>query len=543
MFPQLLLPLTLAFVASPAQAPSAGLGSVQFTTSCSSAVAADFNHAVALLHSFEYDEARDAFAGVLKKDPQCAMAKWGEAMTHFHGLWGEYNAKEGSRAVQEAQKIAASSSQTTARERAYINAIGEIFNDAAIAQTQRGDNVPDAQGYSTPGREAEVAYMKKMADLHKAFPDDVEATIFYALSLNIAAKRTDKQHPELHECTALLNPLFIKYPNHPGIAHYLVHCNDNPEMAQEGLPAARKYAEIAPSSAHATHMPSHIFAQLGLWDEMVASNKRSLSASEADVLASPCQKAGNSLHAMYFLTFALLQKGRLGEARAVVDEALRLPKESAGVEHCSEESPLVLAGFVMETGLWEQAKDIKVAPNPNAYLQVLMWFVRGVGAAKTGDIASAREAESKLDMRNSQDKPSHHGSSDSGPEVYRLGVAAWIAYTSGKKEDAFGLIKEAAEMQDRLGGTNAVFKSLRESYADMLLQEKRYQEALAQYSLVLVRQPNRFDALYGAGTAATATGDKRGREYYQALLRQADGGERQELVTARKSLGEQRAGQ
>jgi hypothetical protein len=194
----------------------------------------DFNHAVALLYSFEYDEARDEFAAISKKDPTCAMAKWGEAMTYFHGLWGEYNAAGGSEAAQQAREIAAKNPATTPREKDFIAAISEIFSPEAIKLSEREGNKPNAQGYSEPAHAPEVAYKDKMAALHQAYPGDDEATIFYALSLNIVASRADKNHPELHECTALLNPLFKKLPNHPGIAHYLVHCNDNPEMAKDG---------------------------------------------------------------------------------------------------------------------------------------------------------------------------------------------------------------------------------------------------------------------------------------------------------------------
>lgn len=544
MLSQIVLPLALALVTSAAaNSPASDLGTVQFKTSCSPSVTADFDHAVALLHSFEYDESHDAFVAVSKKDPKCAMANWGEAMTYFHGLWGEHNATGGARAAQEAQKLAASNPATTAREKAYIAAVSEIFSDSAIKMSEREDNKPNSQGYSEPSHAAEVAYKDKMAELHGAYPDDVEATIFYALSLDIIADRADKQHPEQHACTALLNPLFKQFPNHPGIAHYLVHCNDNPEMAAEGLAAARKYAQIAPASAHATHMPSHIFAQLGLWDEMVASNRTSIRASEADVHASPCEKTGNTLHSMYYLTFALLQQGQLAEARKVMDSAKLVPSAVPGGDKCGEDDSLIMAGYIMETGDWKRAKDIQLEPSPYGQGSGIIWLVKGVGAARTGDMNGARQAQEQLaKMRDAQVKHSHHGSTDSGGETYRLTVAAWIAQESGKKEEAVHLMRQAADMQDRLGGSNSVFKPLREYLADMLLQDGNNKEAVANYSTVLKNHPNRFDSLYGAGTAAFSMGnDTEGRQYYSKLLSQTNGDERPELVTARKRIAEQSA--
>ena len=539
MLSQLILPLALTLTTSVASPSQSDLGTVQFKTSCSPTVTADFDHAVALLHSFEYEEARDAFAVVSKKDPSCAMAKWGEAMTYFHGLWGEYDATRGPRAAEEARKLASSNPATTAREKAYIDAISEIFSDAAVKASQREDNKPNAQGYSEPSHAPEVAYKDKMAELHRAYPDDVEGTIFYALSLNIMASRADKKHPELHECTALLNPLLKEYPNHPGVAHYLIHCNDNPEMAEEGLVAARKYAQIAPASAHATHMPSHIFAQRGLWDEMVASNWTSLRASEADKHASACEKVGNTLHSMYFLTFALLQQGHVSEARKVMANAKRVPSEVQGGEKCDEGDSLIVAGYVMETGEWERAKEISASPD----LGGIIWMAKGVGAARTGDMKSAQEAEAKLaGMRDMQAKHSHHGGTDSGSEAFRLAVAAWVAHASGNKDEGLKLMRQAADMQDRLGGGISVFKPLREQLADMQMLDGKNKEAFGEYSAVLKNFPNRFNSLYGAGTAAFAVGNEsEGREYYAMLLKMSSGDERSELVSARKRMTEQSA--
>lgn len=538
-----LLSLALTFSPATAQSSEASLGTVHFQTSCSTEVKADFNHAVALLYSFEYEEAHDEFAAISKKDPGCAMARWGEAMTFFHGLWGEYNPADGSKAAAEARAIADSNPSTTAEEKAFIAAISEIFTPAAIKDTERPDNKPNEQGYMQPSRAAEVAYKDKMAELHRAFPNDDEATVFYALALNIAASRTDKTHPLLHECTALLNPLFKKYPNHPGIAHYLIHCNDNPEMAKDGLEAARKYAQIAPASAHATHMPSHIFAQLGLWDEMIASNRTSLRAAEDDKRASPCEKVGNTLHSMYFLMFGLLQEGKVHEAQDVLADAAKLTTQVPGGDKCDDGDSLLLAGYALETSDWARARQITFAGDAYGLTAGIMWMAKGIGAARTGNLASAKQAEAQLaKARDMQAKQSHKPGSDSFPETLRLAVAAWIAQSAGNKADGLKLIREAADMEDRLGGGQSVFKPLREMVGDMSLLNGMNKEALEAYSAVLASHPNRFDALYGAGSAAYALGDAdKGNEYYSQLLKLANGDERPELQTARKRL-ETRAG-
>jgi len=542
MFSSALFSIAFAFALSSQSAPATH-GTVHFQTSCSPVVASDFNHAVAILHSFEYDEARDAFVAISKKDPKCAMAKWGEAMTYFHGLWGEYNQAGGAQAAKEARELAAQNPATTQREKAYISAISEIFSDSAAKLSASEANKPNTQGYSEPAKEPQVAYKNHMAELHRAYPNDDEGTIFDALSLNVVASRVDKTHPELHECTTLLNPLFQKLPNHPGIAHYLVHCNDNPEMAKEGLAAARKYAQIAPASAHATHMPSHIFAQLGLWDEMVQSNRASLQASEDDKLASGCQRAGNTLHAMYFLTFSLVQKGQLTEARNILERAKDVAHQIPGADKCDESDALVVAGYVMEAGDWNRAKDIKVDTTPYGFIPAVLWMAKGLGSARAGDLGAAKQAEAELSkLRDTQPKHSHHGSADSSSEAGRLAVSAWIAYQSGDKQQGLQSMQQAAEMQDRLGGSNAVFKPLREMLADMLLLEAKNKEALEAYTAVLAKQPNRFNALYGAGSAAFALGnDAIGREYYNQLVKMAQGDERPELAKARSRLTEQSA--
>lgn len=515
--------------------PSTAHGTAHMQTSCDPAVAAGFDRALTLLHSFEYDEARDAFAAVGARDPRCAMAKWGEAMSRFFGLWGRYHAEAGARAAAEARRLATANPATTEREKAYIAAISEVFSDEALKAGAREDNKPDVQGYSEPARAPQVKYTERMAALHAAYPDDDEATVFYALALNVTARRDDETHADLRRCTELLKPLFARLPNHPGIAHYIVHCTDNPEMAQEGLEAARKYAAIAPASAHATHMPSHIFAQLGLWDEMVESNRASLKAAEEDVHQSACQRLAHTLHAMYYLTVALAETGRLGEARAVADRARRASAD----DRCDEEPTLPLAGYILETGEWERAKDVTVEGRSVPVVQGALWMTIGVGAVRTGDRARASIAEQKLAALRDARARLPGGNPQNGVEAIRLVVAGWSAHQAGHKDQAERMLRDAADLQERTGARSAVLKPVRELLADMLLLDGKPAEALSEYRAVLERQPNRFNAVFGAGSAAHEAGDREtARRYYGELVKLARGDERRELVTARKRLAE-----
>src|SRR4051812_1245788 len=282
----------------------AEVGSVHFPTSCREDLADNFNRAVALLHSFQYEQARQAFSELSSKDPQCAMAQWGVAMSHYHGLWGNGDTAAGRAALKSAQQIAARNPKTTARETAYIQALAEIYREDGKDPYERG-----------------TAFEQKMAGLQLAYPQDDEAAIFHALSLAITAPKTDKTFANQRKCGEILVPIFAKQPNHPGIAHYIIHCYDNPVLAEKGLVAARLYAKIAPASAHANHMPSHLFTRVGSWDESIASNLRSAElAAAAEAGSKDGEARDQRLHAMDYLEYAYLQSGRVKQAKAVLDQ-------------------------------------------------------------------------------------------------------------------------------------------------------------------------------------------------------------------------------
>ena len=323
------------------------IGSVHFSTSCSKDVAADFNRAIALLHSFQYEQARDGFGEIAKQDPGCAMAFWGISMSHYHGLWGNGDWKAGRDALRRAQEIAASQASTSAHDRAFIEALAEIYRE-------------DGKDGATHAR----AFEQKMGAVQAAYPQDTEAAIFHALTLAITAPKTDKTFANQRRCGEILEPLFAKQPHHPGIAHYIIHCYDNPVLAEKGLGAARMYAKIAPASAHANHMPSHIFTRVGSWDESIASNKRSAElAAQAESGSKNGEARDQHLHAMDYLEYAYLQTGRVKEATAVWQDMNSLSKVEGLTLTGDYATAAVPARHVMELGNWEEAANLKPIPS------------------------------------------------------------------------------------------------------------------------------------------------------------------------------------
>src|SRR5882762_10329982 len=280
------------------------IGSVHFLTSCSKAAQPSFNRAVALLHSFQYEQARQAFNEVSALDPSCAMAQWGVAMSHYHGLWENGNTAAGRLALEKAQKIAGANPQTTAREKAYIEALAAYYQE-------------DGKDDASHSR----AFEQKMGELQADYRDDSETAIFHAITLYITAPKTDKTFANQRRCGEILEPLFQKQTHHPGIAHYIIHCYDNPVLAERGLAAARLYAKIAPASAHANHMPSHLFTRVGSWEESIRSNIRSAElAAAAEATSTNGEARDQRLHAMDYLEYAYLQSGQVKQAIAVLDE-------------------------------------------------------------------------------------------------------------------------------------------------------------------------------------------------------------------------------
>ena len=500
------------------------IGSVHFPTSCTKTVEGDFNHAVALLHSFQYEDARVAFNLVAGHDPTCAMAEWGVAMSHYHGLWQNGDLAAGREAWKKAQEISSSNTQTTARERAYIEALAEIY-----------------QGEGKDQSAYDQAYERKMAALQDAYPEDTEAAIFHALTLSITAPKTDKTFANQRKCGEILEPLLAKQPHHPGVAHYLIHCYDNPVLAENGLQAARMYATIAPASAHANHMPSHIFTRVGSWDESIASNRKSAElATQAEATSKNGEARDQRLHAMDYLQYAYLQSGRVKQASAVLDEMKSL-KPVAGLTHTGDYALAAIpARLALETGNWKEASALQVRKGAVPWAQAITWMAIGVGSARAKNSERAAQAEQSLaSLRDALAKQNNQYWSDQ-VEVQRREVAAWIEEQTGKSAAAIGTMRSAVELEesmDKSAVTPGAVLPAREMLGQLEMSRNHAQDALREFEAVLRVAPNRFNALYGAAGAAEESGNQEtAQRYLRKLTEIAVGDERPELVAARKKL-------
>ena len=510
--------------------PTESLGTVNFPSACNG-VDAQFTRAVALLHSFGYEESRRAFEVVNAKDPACAMAYWGITMTFYHPIWAPPNAQELAAGAAAAQK-AAQLAPTTPRERDYIAAIGEFYRDT------------DRQGHGTRAR----SYSDAMGRLAAELPDDHEAQIFYALSLLGAAPPDDATFANQKHAAAILNALLPLEPQHPGIAHYMIHSFDYPKLAEDALPAARAYSKIAPDSPHALHMPSHIFTRLGLWEDSIASNLASADAGrELVALRHPGAASMDTLHALDYLEYAYLQTGDDAAARQVLGEAAAAktfddPTFAAGYALAA-----IPARYALERRDWQAAARLEppTAALPWAgfpYAPAATYFAQAVGAARSGQRDRARAALSQLERIHA----GLQAAPIPGPydwtaqvESARLTAAAWLAYAEGRSAEALQLAYAAADLADKTGKhpvTPGAPLPARELLGDMLLEMDRPADAITAYEASLRDAPNRFNSLYGAGRAAELSKNTaRATELYTLLLAQcAPQSPRPELAQARR---------
>jgi len=500
------------------------IGSVHFLTSCAKTVESDFNHAVALLHSFQYEAARGTFSSVASQDPQCAMAQWGVAMSHYHGLWQNGDQTAGRKALAKAKEVASANSATTARERAYIDTLSEV--------------------YKQDGRDAlthDQVVEQRMGALQQHYPEDNEAAIFHALALDVSAPKTDKTFANQRKCGEILEPLFAKLPHHPGVAHYMIHCYDNPVLAEKALPAARTYAKIAPASAHANHMPSHIFTRVGSWQESIDSNRRAAElAKSAEATSQNGEARDQRLHAMDYLEYAYLQSGQVKQAHAVLDEMNSLEPVSSLTLTGDYALAAVPARSTLELGKWEDASKLQVRSEGVLSAQAVTWMAIGVGSARAKNLERASQAEQSLSsLRDTIAKQNDQYWSNQA-EVQRREVAAWIQQQSGKLDDAIGIMRSAVDLEesmDKSPVTPGAVLPAREMLAVLLMLANRPQEALLEFEAVLRFAPNRFNAVYGAATAAEGSGNEASAQrYFRKLTEIATGDERLELIAARKKL-------
>jgi hypothetical protein len=496
--------------------PGATLGTVVLENSCRRDVQASLNRAVALLHSFWLAEARSAFTAVTDRDPDCAMAYWGMALAGLHQINGEPSAEE-IMAGNAVLLRAATAREQTAREAAYLAALRAFY-----------------EGYKPADYFARAqAYVLRMEQLVAAYPRDVEARAFLALGLLAAAEPADVTLEKPRRAVALLSPLLATHPRHPGIAHYLIHACDNPQMARQGLAAARSYALIAPAAPHALHMPSHIFARLGLWQEDIRSNLASITAAENP--AHPAS-AENRLHAMEFLEYAYLQRGQDTLAARIVQEAATV--RSADVDPAYPDYygdvqarlPMLLA---LETGSWQQAAELVPDVSAGTHAQGLTLLARAIAAGHLHDPAAARAAQESYEALLAGATIVRPGG---GLDTLRQEIRAWSELAQGHTDAALALLQPVSERQDRVG-KGEVELPAGEMRADMLLVAGRAHEALAAYQQSLKIDPGRLNALLGAGRAAEQSSlPAVARRYYVAALAQTDGSTPKRLESARAFL-------
>jgi tetratricopeptide (TPR) repeat protein len=456
----------------------AGIGEVRFPTTCAPEAAKSVETGVALLHSFWYSEAERTFRRAIDADKQCAMAYWGVAMSQYYPLWPAPLTPERLRIGAEAIAAARGVTSGSPRERAYVDALAAFYEQRA----------------GTPLHDRAVTYESAMAALTAQVPDDDEAAIFYALALNGAALPTDKTYARQKQAAAILNRLLPAYPRHPGIIHYLIHSNDTPELAPLALDAARAYAKIAPSVPHAQHMPSHIFTRLGLWDESVASN---LQAAKA---AREHHEVDEQLHAMDYLEYAYLQLGRFADAKRVIAEMRALPSLQQSDTKIAFAVAAIPARYALERHDWRAAAALPPPAGGNPRTAALTQFAIGIGAARSGDAAAAKRAEEALAGYAGALARDGDNLWRSQVTVQQRGVAAWRLFAEGHRDEAVAAMRSAADEEDRSikpAVTPGALLPARELLADMLLEMKRPNDALAEYKAVLSVSPSRRNALAG----------------------------------------------
>ncbi len=506
------------------KAAGSNVGTVSFDTSCKPAVKDDFNHAVAELHSFWFPEARAGFEGVLKADPACAIAYWGIALTYwgnpFAGLRAPQAIASGKAAIEKGQ----ATGSPTPREKGYIDAVAGLFSSAD----------PGTQ------RARVVAYEGATEAVAARNPGDVEARIFWALAIAQTALPTDKSFAQNLKAAEILEPLYKKMPNHPGLAHYIIHSYDVPALAERALPAARAYADIAPSVPHALHMPSHTFTRVGLWKESVATNIK--SAAEAEKTGG----VGEALHAMDYQTYAYLQMAQDTQAKAVLDHAMtaasNIPAAAAPAGGANTFAIAAIpARYAMERLQWADAMALTPRPAPTTpYTEAMTHFARAIGAARGGKPTEAAADIAKLRAIHDRELELKDAYWAEQVDIQRRVADAWVAYANGQKDEGIKLLAAAADAEDltdKSAVTPGPLAPARELYGFMLLDAGRGKEALAAFEAVTKKEPNRFLALYGAGKAAEASKQPaKAKGYYAQITKMcADAAaDRPELVYARK---------
>ena len=512
----LLLALLLAARATTAQAPSqhtSRLGTVRFETSCAPSARATFTKGVALLHSFGFGDAARSFNEVLAADSSCAIAYWGLALTAWGnpfaaGIKPDAQLQRGLEAINHGRALTSG----TQRERAYVAAAGHLYDDY----------------HSADQRTRVAAYRDAMRELASKYPTDDEASIFYALALAFSADPNDKTYESQKKAAAILERLSARLPNHPGIAHYLIHSYDVPALASKGLPAANRYAAIAPSSSHALHMPSHTYTRVGKWQESIAANVRSAKAATDE------GSIGEALHANDYMMYAYLQTCQDTAARRLLNAlptlASRFDPNAVGTGAPPAAGFFAMAAiparYALERGDWQAAAQLDVHQSAFPFADAITWFARGIGAARSGDTTVSAESVTQLERLRDALSSKRETYWTQQVEIQRRGVGAWLAWARGSRPEAIAEMRAVAELE---AGTekNAISPGpivpARELLGEMLLANNQGADALREMDATLAVEPGRLRALTGAMRAAAAAGDSsRVRLYRQRLPRGCD---------------------
>lgn len=506
-----------------AQSGDDKLGKVHFETSCNADAQKLFDRGMLYQHSFWYRASQKMFEDTLKADPACGIAYWGIALSL---LWNPHiapptkNLAEGAAAIEKARTVGFK----TEREKGYVDALAVMYTDY------------DKVDHHT----RVVTYAKAMAALAQKYPDDDEAQIHYALALNTSASPADKTYSNQLKGAAILEPIALRQPLHPGVAHYLIHLYDYPAIADKGIEAARRYAKIAPDAPHALHMPSHIFTRVGYWRDSIASNVASArSAKESSDLS-------DELHAMDYLVYAYLQLGQDDKAKAVVDEMGTVTGFSETFIPGPYAEAVSPARYALERGDWKAAESLAVRPTPLANVQAITYFARALGAARAGDPEAAKPDIARLGELRDKLREAKDAYWSEQVDIQARVASAWLLNAEGKKDEALKAMSDAADAEDRTEKhpvTPGVPKPARELYGEMLLDGGNAKDALTAFEATLKKEPNRLGALSGAARAAAQLGDtSKASDYFGKVVEQAGSGgnNRIEIADARKYLVEHR---
>src|SRR4051794_35745591 len=521
-------------------------GKVDFPVTCAPAPQSDFARGVALLHSFFYEEARRVFTSVAERDPKCAMAQWGIAMTWWHPIWTPPTPDEmraGKAAIEKAMSLNTGSD----RERGFITALNTYYNtpDSSVA-------APVGQSCHGPvgPRDRVIAYEKAMRQLRDKYPDDFEVQTFYAFAVLATGYATpnDTSLSKQLEAAGILEKLWKQNANHPGVVHYLIHSYDYPQFAQRGLTAAKTYNSIAPWVPHALHMPSHIFTRLGMWDDSIAANRASAEASRAYAAMRGRDAAeAEELHALDYLAYSYLQQAQDAEAAKIVEIAAKVKKTNPELEFSAAYALAAIpTRYAFERNDWAAAATLSIPNVPHwssfPFMEALIEYGHALGRAHIGDVEGARKAIARMQELRDATKDPKFDYFKSHLDLQMQAATAWVAAAEGKNNDAIDILRRAADSEDILGKhpvSPGAFVPIREQLGTLLLEIGQPAEARREFKAALKIYPGRFRGLYGAAQAAELAGDNEdANRYYTKLAAQTSkaSGSRHELNHVRKFL-------